>query len=68
MAADLQLLKMSEVAKLLNVDRTAIWRWYTTGDFPKPIKVGATTRFRRTDIEAWLASRPNPQHNGQPAT
>lgn len=67
MADDLQLLKTHEVASLLGVDRTCIWCWYTTGKFPKPIKLGRATRFRRSDVEAWIASRPAP-NDGQPAT
>ena len=57
MSTDLQLLKTSQVAELLNVDRTTLWKWYTKGRFPRPVKVGGTSRFRRSEVEAWIASR-----------
>ena len=55
---DMQLLKGREVASLLNVDRTTLWRWYTQGAFPKPIKIGGASRFKRADVLAWIESRP----------
>ena len=58
MSADLQLRKTREVASLLGVDRTSIWRWYKQGTFPQPIKVGGTTRFRQAEVLAWIDSRP----------
>lgn len=56
---DLQLLTTREVTALLKLDRSTLWDWTRKGRFPKPIKLGRATRYRRSDIEAWLASRPN---------
>ena len=59
MTADLQLLRPVQVASLLGVDRTTIWRWCRAGTFPAPIKIGrSATGFRQSDVAAWLESRP----------
>lgn len=68
MSGDLQLLRPAQVASLLNVHRCTLWRWMKAGNFPEPVKLGAkATGFRRSDVEAWLASRPT-SNEGQPAT
>jgi prophage regulatory protein len=53
---DLQLLTRREVAELVRVDQSTIWRWTKRGEFPAPFPVGRnSTRWRATDIEEWLA-------------
>lgn len=55
----LKLLRPNEVASLLQVHRTTLWRWIQKGTFPKPIKIGShAVAFRQSEVEDWLASRP----------
>lgn len=43
-----------EVARLLDVSLASIWRWRSAGKLPAPIRIGATLRWRRDAIEAWV--------------
>ena len=31
----------------------SIWRWKRNGEFPRPFKLGGSTRWRLSDIEDW---------------
>jgi prophage regulatory protein len=42
-----------QVAERFSVSRTTIWRWIRTSNFPKPVKLGGSTRWRLADLEAW---------------
>lgn len=52
-----------EVADYLNVTRQAIYQWRHKGGGPRSIKVGQRVRFRRSDVDAWLAAHTD---DGQP--
>ena len=46
-----------QVADRFGVSRETIWRWRSTNDFPRPMKLSAgMTRRRLADIEAWEGS------------
>jgi predicted DNA-binding transcriptional regulator AlpA len=57
----LALLTKQQLAELLKVDAWTIDRWRkrkSDPDFPEPIWISGTTpRWRRVDIERWLATR-----------
>jgi predicted DNA-binding transcriptional regulator AlpA len=56
----LQLLTVTDVCKLLRISKPTLWRLRRSGNFPDPTTV--TERifgWRRAEIDAWLASRPN---------
>src|SRR5262245_9247202 len=54
----LAMLSKRQLAELLAVDPWTIDRWRNNPDFPAPIWISASTpRWRRKDIEAWIASR-----------
>jgi prophage regulatory protein len=56
----LQLLTVTDVCKLLRISKPTLWRLRRSGDFPDPTTV--TERifgWRRSEIDAWLASRLN---------
>lgn len=42
-----------KVAERYSVSRTTIWRWVRSNDFPHPVKIAGTTRWRLADLEAW---------------
>jgi len=48
------LLKADEVAHLLSISSRTLWRLVRAGEFPSPIYVGGSTRWRLTDIENWV--------------
>lgn len=51
-----QLLNIKDVSTALNISTATIWRLIKAGTIPAPIKIGGSTRWRRSDIEAIFAS------------
>ncbi len=49
-----QLLNVSEVAELLSLGKSSIWRHVSNGTLPKPIKICGATRWRKSDIETFI--------------
>lgn len=52
----MELLTIVEVARLCKLSTRAIYNLVARRAMPTPIKIGAATRWRRADIEAWLAA------------
>jgi excisionase family DNA binding protein len=50
------LLDVHAVAELLNCSPRHVYRLFTSLRMPAPLKVGALVRWRRADIEAWIAA------------
>lgn len=46
-------LSVDQLAQRFGVSKDSIWRWKRKGDFPAPVKLGGTTRWRLSDIEEW---------------
>jgi prophage regulatory protein len=46
-------LSVDQVAQRFGVSKDSIWRWKRNGEFPKPYKLGGSTRWRLSDIEDW---------------
>ena len=64
--AETLLLAAGDVAELLAVSRLTIFRWRAAGRLPPPLKIGRVVRWRRLEIETWLAAgcptcRPAPR-------
>jgi excisionase family DNA binding protein len=52
------LLSKSEAAAYLNIAEQTISNWIVTGRYKLPyVKVGRLTRFRKSDLEAFIARR-----------
>ncbi|GIT88481.1 AlpA family transcriptional regulator [Roseobacter sp. OBYS 0001] len=47
-----QLISVKEVATTLSLSVPTVWRQAKAGALPSPIKIGGSTRWRRSDIEA----------------
>jgi len=47
-----QMMTVRQVAAILGIGVSTVWRAASKGDIPKPIKIGGSTRWRRADIEA----------------
>jgi excisionase family DNA binding protein len=52
--ANSEIMTTEEVIAFLRVNTRTLYRLIRTGDFPA-VRVGRQWRFRRTDLEAWLA-------------
>ena len=50
------LMSLPEVARYLNMKERTIYDWAQTGRLPA-FKLGATWRFRRSEIDAWLETQ-----------
>ena len=54
-----QLLTRAEVEARTRLSRSAIYRGMREGNFPEPLRIGPrAVRWRESELEAWLASRP----------
>lgn len=52
-----QLLTGAEVAALLQIDERTLRELRHSGEVPGPLSVGKRLRWRRRDVEAWMAKR-----------
>ncbi len=50
------LVTADEVAGMLDVSTRTLWRLVSARKIVPPLKLGGSTRWRRADIEAWVAS------------
>jgi excisionase family DNA binding protein len=50
-----EFLSPEELADLLKVSRRTVYYWRARGTGPPTHKVGGALRYRRSDVEAWLA-------------
>ena len=48
------LLREKQVLRLVPVSRATLWRWISSGRFPKPIKLGAITAWLAADVHAFI--------------
>jgi excisionase family DNA binding protein len=55
-----QLMSPSEVADWLGVSISTVYHWGQTGSGPTSFRVGKHLRYRREDVERWLADRRRP--------
>ena len=58
MSHDHVLLTVKDVSSILNISTTTIWRHVQSGSFPKPLKIGRLTRWRRSDIDQLIETAP----------
>lgn len=47
-------LTIAEIAAWLQLVEPTIWRWIAKGKFPKGFKLGRTTRWKMSVVQAWL--------------
>src|SRR5947209_4076411 len=51
-----ELLKVSEVSRLLGVSVRTVWRLVSTGQLPKPLCIGRCRRWQRKDVEQFVTN------------
>lgn len=56
----LEMLAVTEVARLLACSVRHVYRLSDQGAMPRPIKLGNLNRWRRVDLENWLAGGCKP--------
>ena len=59
----LELLTAAEVAVILKISEASIWNWQygrkvPPVGFPPPVKIGASVRWRSSDIQAFILGLP----------
>jgi excisionase family DNA binding protein len=58
------LLDVRAVAALLNCSPRHVYRLSDAGHMPRPVRLGALVRWRREEIDAWLADGCRPGRQG----
>lgn len=53
-----QIMTVKEVAEYLKLNDRTVYRMATSGDIPA-FKVGASWRFKQSELEEWMAHRHN---------
>jgi len=57
--------RAQELATMLAVHRSTLWRWVHDGHLPRPVPLGPNTvAWDSTQIDAWLASRAGAEGGG----
>lgn len=52
-----QLIDMAFITSLLHMTDKWIYKLIKDGSFPKPIKLGRSSRWRKSEVESWLQER-----------
>lgn len=60
-----EILTIEEVAAYLKAGRRTVYRLAANGQIPA-FKLGGTWRFRRTELDRWIAARIGTQGNSTP--
>jgi len=48
------LLPVGQVARLLGISSRTVWRRLSAGEMVEPVRIGASVRWRRRDIDEWV--------------
>ena len=58
-------IRAQELATMLAVHRTTLWRWVHNGHLPRPVRLGPNTvAWDSTQIDVWLAARERTENGG----
>ena len=49
-----KLISARTLANTLSTSVRTVWRLRSAGELPKPVKIGASVRWRSTDIDQWI--------------
>lgn len=50
------LLTAGQTAELVGISVRTVWRLVSAGEFPSPRKIGTATRWKRSEVEDWIAA------------
>ena len=54
-------LSVEEVAQVLGISRAHVWRLHSSGNIPRPIRLGRSVRWDKKTLEAWLEAGGPPR-------
>jgi predicted DNA-binding transcriptional regulator AlpA len=49
-----ELIRARDVARRLDISLRTVWNWTARGILPPPLRMGHVTRWRRSEIDAYL--------------
>ena len=49
-----KLLTLKEVVDLVSFKRSTIYKFIRQGSFPKPLKIGRSSRWKMSEIRQWM--------------
>ena len=52
-----RLLRRREVEQIVGFSRAWIYSRMAKGEFPKPVHIGASVRWRESDVRAWIREK-----------
>lgn len=52
----MKLLDLPKVIDKVSLSRTTIYRLIKTGDFPTPVKILGSSRWKESDLDRWMES------------
>jgi excisionase family DNA binding protein len=61
-----RLLAVEDVAELLGVPKTTLYRWRYLGSGPRGITVGRHVRYRAIDVEHWVDAQEANERKRRP--
>lgn len=56
----LKMITVDELAEILSLSKTTLWRHRDSGLIPPGTKMGQAVRWRRSDIESWVENGCKP--------
>jgi predicted DNA-binding transcriptional regulator AlpA len=59
------LLKADDVAQMLAISTRTLWRLVSVKKFPEPLRLGGSTRWRASDVQAWVDGHCDGRANDQ---
>jgi len=62
----MRFMRAKALAAMLGVDRSTIWRWAKSSEFPRAYRLGPNTvAWDEAEVHAWIAARARgPQRSG----
>ena len=55
--ADIVLMRIPEILKVIPVSKSKFWLMVQKGEFPKPIKIGRSSFWAREQVQAFIRER-----------
>ena len=58
MATAEKFISKKEVCEAVGISQPTLWRWYTYGTFPKPVRLGPNrVAWVEREVDEWMAAR-----------
>ena len=48
------LLHLAEVRRIVGIGKSQLYRLIAAGDFPAPVKIGRSSRWLSSEVDAWI--------------